>query len=65
MSWKYWIVMDYGKKKKISDEIRPFDWIKLIHINCSMPINSLILADSMIWLITHNSKKENTVGKPG
>ena len=53
MSWKHWIMMVYGKIKKIPDENQRFDWTKLIR--GYRLVNTRWLADInlfnlMIWL---------------
>ena len=47
-------MMDYGKTKTISNEIRCFDWIKLIDWYRLISIDSRIPTDTMIWSINHN-----------
>ena len=56
MSWKYWIMMDYGKtnKKKFSDENLRFDQIKSIHwywlVNIGWPAD-IELFNLITWLV--------------
>ena len=50
MSWKYCIMMDYGKTKNLSDENQRFDLIKSIHWYQLIDIAWLADID-LIWLI--------------
>ena len=70
MSWKYWIMMDYGKTKQFLDENQRLVWIKLIQWYRLVNIGWLADIDffgSMIWLtcLTIIRKNENTVGGSG
>ena len=53
MSWKHWIMMVYGKIKKIPDENQRFDWTKLIRgyrlVNTRW-LADINLLNLMIWL---------------
>ena len=54
MSWKYGIMVDYGKTKKLLDENLCFGWIKLIHWYQLVNIGWLAdieLFNSMVWLV--------------
>ena len=59
-SWKYWIMIDYGKTKKISDEIwrldcvNLIDWCRLITIDWVSDIRLTRWFD----LFNHNEEEE-------